>query len=1376
MNNRTSWGTLGVIVKIIGILAIAMFAIGCPVETDGPGDGDGNGNGNGNGSGPAAPAIPTGIMATSGNAQIILTWDSSAGATTYDIFRGVGSDSALEEAPIASIAADSRATIEYIDNDVTIGATYRYAVVATNEIGSSGQSAIVEATVTRAPVIPTGVIAAPGATQVILTWDSSAGATAYNIFRGVGVDSALATEPIASIAADSQATAEYIDNDVTIGETYRYAVVATNDAGQSEQSVIVEATVTGVPAIPTRVMATTEGTRVTLTWNSSSESITYEIFRGVGVGSALATEPIASIAAGSRATIEYIDPNVTIGETYRYAVVATNERGSSEQSAIVDATVIGEPAIPTGITATIEGARVILTWNSSARATAYNIFRGVGVDSALEEVPIASIAAGSRAIIEYIDDDVTIGETYRYAVAATNERGSSEQSAIVDAAIFVAPAIPTGVLATDSGMQIILTWNSSAGSTTYNIFRGAGSGSALATEPIASIAAGSRAIVEYTDTNVIISQTYRYAVVAINEFGSSGQSAIVDAAVRNVDRDDDGLIEINTLDDLFNIRYNLQGTSYKQSADDSGNNGGCPASGCFGYELTRNLDFADFESYTGGNVNAEWRPNNSAPESSTNAGWTPIGICLADAASGLVDDLCRNADDEPFAATFEGNGYTIVGLYVRGSGAVGLFGATSATAKIRNLGLIEGNVYGGDDDDSVGALVGWNDGLIMASYANAIVRGGGRSDKVGGLVGWNEDGTIIASHAAGDVYGGLGNEDAVGGLVGYKNRGAIIAGRSTGNVNGGDGDFDRVGGLVGYSSLGTIIASYATGNAYGSDGIIDSAGALVGDALLVGNAFTEIIVASYGFGSAIGETRNAFGEPPSGVTLASGLTAENAGTPWNYTTHNTLGVWDFGDQSQLPALRYADYDGSRANYSCDDFPETLPDNSPIICGVTRIPGQLEATVPIVDDSNDILGFADVDRNGLIEINTLDALNNMRYNLAGTSYKTAEDDRGNDFGCPDTGCFGYELTKNLDFADAASYLLENINTDWRPNDADPNNASNRGWQPIGFCDDRIGGGCLDSDDQLFAATFEGRGYTITGLYSRGARGNLGTGLFGVVGEDAVIRNVGLLGGAVYGDDGDDSVGMLAGYNVGGTIIASYSTGSAYGEGGIDVVGALVGDNRGRIMVSYATGSANGGAGNEDTVGGLVGVNRGNIVATYATGSASGDAGNKDDVGGLVGYNYAGGEITASYATVNVSGGSGDRIRDQQSGRKRLSQRGGLTDRGTYRFPGGIFETYGFGPIMSGVSNDLINGLGAPPTGVGVAAELTADNVGSLWNDADSDTLDAWDFGTNMQAPALRYADYDGMDGDDYDDCDMFPETLPDGSALTCGTTLIPGQGR
>ena len=97
------------------------------------------------------------------------------------------------------------------------------------------------------------------------------------------------------------------------------------------------------------------------------------------------------------------------------------------------------------------------------------------------------------------------------------------------------------------------------------------------------------------------------------------------------------------------------------------------------------------------------------------------------------------------------------------------------------------------------------------------------------------------------------------------------------------------------------------------------------------------LIASYGFGSL--SRRNIDGPdgtPPVAAVLL--LTAENAGDEWSSAEQNTLNAWDFGDETQPPALRYADYDGNSGIDYCAIFPD-IADGSAIACGSTLLTGQ-----------------------------------------------------------------------------------------------------------------------------------------------------------------------------------------------------------------------------------------------------------------------------------------------------------------------------------------------------------------------------------------------------------------------------------------------------
>ncbi len=260
------------------------------------------------------------------------------------------------------------------------------------------------------------------------------------------------------------------------------------------------------------------------------------------------------------------------------------------------------------------------------------------------------------------------------------------------------------------------------------------------------------------------------------------------------DADDDGLIEISNLEQLDAIRHDTNGDGmanhsstalyYTVAFPNPVPGMGCTF-GCAGYELARDLDFANDDSYASGVVNPAWR---------LGTGWERIG----------------NEHDR-FATTFDGNGHTISNLYIDrsdtslggsavnpSSGAynIGLFGYTGTSGVIRGVGLVSVDVSGWS---AVGALVGRNTGTISSSFIVGVVTGD--YNAVGGLVGHNE-GSIVSSYSQADVSA----LQSIGGLVGT-NEGVISASYASGSVS---GHFVRAGGLVGQMSGGSIRTSYAT--------------------------------------------------------------------------------------------------------------------------------------------------------------------------------------------------------------------------------------------------------------------------------------------------------------------------------------------------------------------------------------------------------------------------------------------------------------------------------------------------------------------------------------------------------------------------------------
>ena len=204
----------------------------------------------------------------------------------------------------------------------------------------------------------------------------------------------------------------------------------------------------------------------------------------------------------------------------------------------------------------------------------------------------------------------------------------------------------------------------------------------------------------------------------------------------------------------------------------------------------------------------------------------------------------------------------------------------------------------------------------------------------------------------------------------------------------------------------------------------------------------------------------------------------------------------------------------------------------------------------------------------------------------------------------------------------------------------NDGTFKEWAPIGTG---------ETSPNVYTGTFDGRNYTISGLYFN-QENSYDIGLFGR--NNGKIANAGILDSYFYGTSkvggvcgnnytgtitncyntgsvsGLGTLGGVSGYNYTGSITNCYNTGNVSGSGGF--VGGVSGRNsKGTIINSYNAGSVSG----LGCVGGVSGDNdTGSITDCYNIGSVSGSEG---DVGGVNGYNN-GGSITNCYNVGSVSG--------------------------------------------------------------------------------------------------------------------------------------------
>jgi fibronectin type 3 domain-containing protein len=182
--------------------------------------------------------------------------------------------------------------------------------------------------------------------------------------------------------------------------------------------------VTGIEVVPEvrrpeglRAENTPQGTR--LSWRFAEE----RAGRQVRVLRKAPGEPQFTAAATAPGT-EWLDPVVTLGQTYEYAVQAVVGEAQSQATDPIRFTPEDRfaPAPPAGLTALAGLSSIELAWEPGPEPdlTGYRVYRAEG-DADLRPLgePVATPS--------YRDKEARSGTRYRYAISAIDQRGNESQ-------------------------------------------------------------------------------------------------------------------------------------------------------------------------------------------------------------------------------------------------------------------------------------------------------------------------------------------------------------------------------------------------------------------------------------------------------------------------------------------------------------------------------------------------------------------------------------------------------------------------------------------------------------------------------------------------------------------------------------------------------------------------------------------------------------------------------------------------------------------------------------------------------------------------------------------------------------------------------------
>jgi len=245
----------------------------------------------------------------------------------------------------------------------------------------------------------------------------------------------------------------------------------TYEGDEEGFAVLFDPTACDYPAPPANLTAVADDSAVRLVWAPHTKVgymvINYLVYKGEEPG---ALEPIARLSGSVNQTE---DTDVVNGKTYYYAVTAVNSMGEGAPNT-TSARPLALPWAPTGLWATTGNATVSLNWSAPVYAggelLGYKLFRGL-VNGSLW--PLAT----NLTATSFEDAKVSLGTTYRYAVAAFNSRGTGPATETIAIKAVAPPSPPRAFSVVPGDLSVDLAWEapeSDGGSPVlaYRIYRG----------------------------------------------------------------------------------------------------------------------------------------------------------------------------------------------------------------------------------------------------------------------------------------------------------------------------------------------------------------------------------------------------------------------------------------------------------------------------------------------------------------------------------------------------------------------------------------------------------------------------------------------------------------------------------------------------------------------------------------------------------------------------------------------------------------------------------------------------------------------------------------------------------------------------------------
>ena len=397
----------------------------------------------------AVPDAPGNLTAAPGDGKVGLTWDLPTNTSEIDRMQvAYKVKSATNFQPWVDLAKD--ATSHEVTG-LTNGAEYTFIVRALNGAGR-GAVAEVDATPVAVPTAPTGLAAAPGDTQVVLTWTlpTDSGALTKVQVRHKA-DTAKDWQAWVDLAANATT---YTVTGLTNGELYNFEVRAENASGAGASAAI-SATPTTAPGAPTKLSTVSGDTEVVVLWTLPTNTnqidrveLRYKVKTAPDTGWS-EWRSLAGTAERERVT------GLVNGTDYVFEVRAVNAVGTGPSASVEGTPELAKPSAPSNLQASAGDTQVTLTWDLPDKGTVdtIDVRHKKKTDTSWSQWTLLAKDATTRTVTG-LDN----GVSYEFEVRATNAAGSSDSVAVGAQPKLAVPNAPTNLTATAGNAQVTLNW------------------------------------------------------------------------------------------------------------------------------------------------------------------------------------------------------------------------------------------------------------------------------------------------------------------------------------------------------------------------------------------------------------------------------------------------------------------------------------------------------------------------------------------------------------------------------------------------------------------------------------------------------------------------------------------------------------------------------------------------------------------------------------------------------------------------------------------------------------------------------------------------------------------------------------------------------